>query len=83
MSTENLIFYKFMRVDYCKLSSYPTKDIIAELRREVAVRRRVFPDWVHTGRLKQADADRHIELMEAAIELIEVNNKPDQQNLFG
>jgi hypothetical protein len=65
------------------MSNYITKEIIAELRREAAMRRRVFPDWVRSGRLKQADADRRIELMEAAISFIEDNDKPDQQSLFG
>jgi hypothetical protein len=58
------------------------KEIIAELRREVAIRRRVFPNWVRTGRMKQADADSRIELMQAAIELIESKCENNQQTLF-
>lgn len=65
------------------MMSYTTKSIVAELRREVAMRRRVFPDWVATGRLKQAEADLRIALMEAAIERLESTDKPDQQSLFG
>jgi hypothetical protein len=65
------------------MNNYTIKEIISELRRELAMRRRVFPDWVRSGRLKQIDADRRIELMEAAISFIEDNDKPDQQSLFG
>lgn len=64
------------------MSNCTVKEILAELKRELAMRHRVFPDWVHTGRLSQTDSDQRIELMAAAIELIEANNKPDQQSLF-
>lgn len=50
----------------------PTKDeIVAELRREIALRERVFPDWVAKGRLRQDVADRRIALMKAALALVE------------
>lgn len=49
----------------------PTLDeILAELEREVVVRKRVFPRWVDNGQLKQELADRRIQLMEAAAALI-------------
>lgn len=40
---------------------------IAELRRELTVRRRVFPQWVASGKLDQAEADRRCDRLEAAI----------------
>lgn len=33
--------------------------------REVKMRRRVYPRWVESGRMAQADADREIAVMEA------------------
>lgn len=42
-------------------------DQIKEARREVALRRRVFPGWVASGRLSQADADHRIEAMDAIV----------------
>ena len=41
-------------------------EIVAELEREVEVRRRVFPRWVANGKLKPDVADRRIQLLEAA-----------------
>lgn len=40
---------------------------IAELEREIGLRRRVYPNFVRSGRLKQAKADRQIAVMESAI----------------
>jgi hypothetical protein len=37
-------------------------------RRELNYRRRVYPRWIAAGKLKQEDADRQIELMEAIAE---------------
>lgn len=39
-----------------------------EARREVAMRRRVYPHFVERGKLKQEDADRQIAVMEAIAE---------------
>jgi hypothetical protein len=39
---------------------------IAEIEREIALRRRVYPRWIQIGRMKQDDADRHIATLEAA-----------------
>ena len=35
-----------------------------EIRREIKMRKRVFPRWVADGRMKQADADRRIAILE-------------------
>jgi hypothetical protein len=40
----------------------------AEAKREVAMRRHVYPRWIANGRLKQEDADRQIAIMEAIVE---------------
>ena len=44
------------------------KQQITELKREFHTRRRVFPKWVASGRLEQAEADRRCARLEAAIE---------------
>jgi len=38
---------------------------IACVRREVSMRRRVYPRWVSTGKMTQDEADRQISTMEA------------------
>ncbi len=38
---------------------------IACVRREVGMRKRVYPRWVATGKMTQEEADRQIEAMEA------------------
>jgi antibiotic biosynthesis monooxygenase (ABM) superfamily enzyme len=39
-----------------------------EARREVAMRRRVYPGWVSSGKLSPAAADRQIAVMQAIAE---------------
>ena len=38
---------------------------LAEVRREIALRKNVYPKWVAAGRLKPAAAARQIEAMQA------------------
>ncbi len=45
--------------------TFTDRDKADEAKREVAMRRRVYPRWVQDGRMKQADADRKIAIMEA------------------
>lgn len=40
----------------------------AEVQRELTMRRRVFPQWVAAGKLKKADADRRMAILEAIAE---------------
>lgn len=44
-----------------------TEDEIAELEREVKLRRRVYPRWVFVGKLTQEKADRQIAIVESVI----------------
>jgi hypothetical protein len=44
---------------------------LAELRRELVMRRQVFPKWVGAGKLKQKDMDYRIACIEATIKLLE------------
>lgn len=38
---------------------------VACVRREISMRRRVYPRWVSTGKMTQDEADRQISTMEA------------------
>jgi hypothetical protein len=40
---------------------------IAEIEREISLRRRVYPRWIASGRMKEHDADRHIATLEAVL----------------
>lgn len=40
---------------------------IAELRREIAMRRRLYPQWVANNRLTQEAASRQIDCLEATL----------------
>ena len=39
-------------------------------RREVAMRKRVYPRWVANGKMKQNKADLEIEIMESIVDLL-------------
>lgn len=57
--------------------SFTLTEQIAELKREVAIRENVYPRWVQSGKLKQADADKQIGRMKAALHtLIALEVKP-------
>jgi hypothetical protein len=42
-------------------------DLVAEATRELALRRAVYPGLVARGKLKQAEAQRRIDLMDAIV----------------
>jgi hypothetical protein len=44
---------------------------LAELRRELVMRRQVFPKWVAAKKLNQRDMDYRIACIEATIKLLE------------
>ncbi len=49
------------------MTAVPLADQIACARRELALRRSVYPKWVRAGRMKQEEADREIVRMEAIV----------------
>jgi hypothetical protein len=49
-------------------------------RRELNIRKRVYPHWVNNGRMKQASADREIEIMQAIAD--DYRSKIDEASLF-
>lgn len=46
------------------------KEAATELRRELGMRQRLYPGWVASGRMTQAEADRQIARLEVALEHI-------------
>lgn len=42
-------------------------DMIACVKREIQLRRRVYPRWVQNGNMKQSTADEEIRRMEAVL----------------
>ena len=46
------------------------RQVLEELKRELVMRRNVFPAWVKNGRLTQEVADHRITCMQEAIRLL-------------
>ena len=44
---------------------YTFREKLAEVKREIALRKNVYPKFVESGRLSQEEADRHISVMSA------------------
>lgn len=44
---------------------------IAEVRRELALRSRVFPSFIARGKMRQGEADLHVSRMEAVLKTLE------------
>jgi hypothetical protein len=51
--------------------SFTTHEIATELRRELAMRERLYPGWITKGTMKPGQAARQIALLKAAIAKIE------------
>ncbi len=50
-----------------RIRSISLADQIASVKREIAMRKKVYPKWVQSGRMKQAEAHREIDRMTAAL----------------
>jgi uncharacterized Zn finger protein (UPF0148 family) len=44
---------------------------VAEVRRELGMRRRKYPEWVAAARMTQAQADERLQAMEAVLATLE------------
>ena len=55
------------------MSNLPLEDQIACAERELALRRRVYPKWVDSGRMKPAKAEQEITAMEAIVATLNRN----------
>jgi hypothetical protein len=53
-------------------------EILQEIGRELSMRRDTFPQLVKEGKLKQDEADRRINRMQAGYEFIMLNMKTDK-----
>lgn len=55
----------------------PTMDeMIAEVDREIELRKRVFPRWVANGQLKRDVADRRIRILECVSAYLSMEKSP-------
>lgn len=59
-------------------------EIAEELRREIAMRKRVYPRWVEIGKMSESDANLQMLKMRACLEFIELQTKRNdaQGDLF-
>ena len=55
-----------------------TEGMLAAARRELDMRKRVYPRWVDAGRITQAKADHEIACMEGIVQVLE-NRKAAQE----
>lgn len=51
------------------------QEAIAEVRREVKLRERLYPQWIAAGRLSRALAERQLARMKYALELLEARKE--------
>lgn len=58
------------------LPSFALKKQIDELQREKAMRARLYPGWVHAGRLKALTADEQLDTLGRAIETLQLLQEP-------
>lgn len=49
------------------LSDVTLAEEIADVKRELAMRERVYPRWISAGKLNQAKADRQLRVMRAVL----------------
>lgn len=61
---------------------YTVEQIIAEMRREIAVRFEVYPRLVASGRLPQKTADARIAKLEEGVRLLQQYVSAQQGELF-
>jgi hypothetical protein len=52
------------------------EEMLREVEREIALRRRVYPRWVEAGRLKLDRAERQIAVLEAVAVLLAEAERP-------
>lgn len=57
-------------------------DQIACVRREIALRNKVYPRWVEKGRIHQEQADREIEAMIAVLATLQEVQRLREPGLF-
>jgi len=66
--------------------NYPIEIQIAAVKRELAMRERVYPRWVDAGKTTQAKADHELAVMRevlATLERLRDSRPTEQQDIFG
>lgn len=58
------------------MTSIPLAEQIKCVKREIAMRERVYPRWVNAGRLVQSKADTEIAVMKAVLKTLETQPLP-------
>jgi hypothetical protein len=53
------------------MSAISLDDQVKEVKREIAMRKRVYPRWVAQGKMDKALADKKLAIMEAALATLE------------
>ena len=53
------------------ISKVPLTDQIAEVKRELALRRNVYPQFVARGKMDQSEADDHLQRMAGVLQTLE------------
>lgn len=65
------------------MSQFTTYEKLVELRRELSLRNRVYPEFVANGRLHKLDADRQVGILREVIADYEQLAALDEPELFG
>jgi hypothetical protein len=60
-------FKRLGETDAVKAATYTPHDKLKCVARELAMRRFVYPKWVRTGRMKEADAAHEIAVIESIV----------------
>lgn len=61
----------------------PIDDQIAEVKREIGMRRHVYPRFVDQKRITQSQADERITVLEAVLDTLTEVRARDRPELFG
>lgn len=56
----------------------PLEDVISSIRREIAMRRNVYPRQIRDGRMTEAKAEHEIACMVRALEILATHLDPPQ-----
>lgn len=64
------------------MSTVALADQIACVRREIALRNKVYPRWIEKGRMHQTQADREIETMIAVLATLQDVQRQREPGLF-
>lgn len=64
------------------MAEFTIDEQIEEVKREIAMRERVYPRWIQDGKMKQAAADRQIAAMKSVLETLQAEKERRGLPLF-